>query len=89
MTATLKELFLQLSDDALDPIAKNLIRLWDDPEPTALQILKVLDYCVNGGLCSDREIMILDLLWRQRMEAEGQTMETQFEQAVWKKDLNG
>lgn len=86
--SSLKDLFLQLSDDQLDPIAKNLIRQWDEPEPAALQILKVLDYCVNGGLCSDREVMLFDILWRHRMEEEGQTMKQQIEQAVWRKEFD-
>jgi len=81
---TLKEIFLQRSDEALDPIAKTLIRQWDEPMPTALQLLEVLDACVNGGLCSGLEITAMDLFLQNQLKEEGISMTTLLERATWR-----
>jgi len=66
----LADTLLQLSDRALDPVAKDLIRKWrDDPTPKA--ILHTLDVIVNGGLASAFEVNALDIMFGLACDAQG------------------
>lgn len=59
-------MLLNLSDRQFDPIAKDELRsVLSKPDEEMRDGLKrLLDMCVNGSLCSDFEIRVLDLAWR-------------------------
>ena len=59
---------LQLSDRQFDPHAKEGVKKiigMKDNEEARKEILFLLDECVFGSLCSDFEIRVLDILYRQ------------------------
>lgn len=62
------KMLLNLSDQQFDPIAKDKLKaLLEGDKPTEEMktgLKDLLDICVNGSLCSDFEIRVMDLAWR-------------------------
>lgn len=79
----LAPLLLNLSDNTLDPIAKEDIRSWASP-PTALQILHTLDICVHGSLCPAFVIAALNVALIQALDTEGTSLDAITPQATWR-----
>ena len=67
---TLKELFLEGSDEQIDPKVKKIIReKWAD-EPTSLQVLEALDPCVYSALASGFVVAALQSLYETKLNSE-------------------
>lgn len=81
---TFKQLMLEAPPTHLDPTIVALIAAeWDD-EPTAIQVLKALDFAIHGGMSSDFATYCLETFLIQRMEIEQLTEEQLIEQATWR-----
>jgi hypothetical protein len=63
---------LAAPDTQLDACMKPLIEKWDD-EPTALQILEVLDQCIYAALASGFVITLFQTLFDKALAFEGKT----------------
>lgn len=82
-TKKLVELLLSVSDNMLDSRMKPFVQKWSDP-PTALQVLEVLDYCINGSLASGTIISTLQVLYAECCKAENTTHAVVVQQAIWR-----
>ena len=80
----MKELLLQAPDGQLADSIKPMIQKWDEPEPTALQVLEVLDHCVFSALASEFGMKVLNILYEQAIERENTTKAGVAERAVWR-----
>lgn len=80
----MKEMLLQAPDGHLDPSMFPYIEQWSD-EPTALQILEVLDKCVFAALASGFVIQVLETMLDTAMRAENTTHEELVKKASWRK----
>lgn len=90
MKATLKteeqemvKSMLSLSVDALDERMKVLIRKWDSPAK-AVQVLEVLDGCVNGALATEVVVEALQVLYMAACGRESLTHEDILKKATWR-----
>ena len=79
----LADLLLNSSDRQIDPAMHPLIRKWDE-EPTALQILEVLDHCIHGGLASGFTVRALQVFYDLALQREGKTHEEIVPLATWR-----
>lgn len=80
----MKERWLDAPDMTLGESVKNLIReKWDD-EPTAIQLLEIVDHAVHWGAASDIAVKILDLYLRSALMREGKELEDILPLAVWR-----
>lgn len=83
---TLKEQMLSAPSEQMDDAIKNIIReKWDD-EPTAIQILEVVDHCVYWGASSDFVVRVLNLYLESALKTENKTFDQLIEDATWRKD---
>lgn len=80
----LADTLTSFSDRELDARMFPLIRKWDE-EPTALQILEVLDACIYGALASGFVVASLQLLYDAACKREGRTHEQVIADATWRK----
>lgn len=76
-------MLLVAPDGQLDASVKPLIEKWND-EPTSLQVLKVLDQCVNSALASGFTISLLEMLLKEGIERENTTYDAVVDQATWR-----
>jgi hypothetical protein len=74
---------LQLSDDALDNNIKVLIRNWNF-NPSALQILEILDKCIYGSLCDSFCIKLFEILLESKIKEENTTYDEVVKKAYWR-----
>lgn len=74
---------LEAPDSQLAAVVKPYIRKWSEP-PTALQVLEVVDYCINGALSSGVVLASLQVLYEQRCKAEGTTHVEVVKLATWR-----
>lgn len=81
---TLKELLLSAPESQLDAKLHPIIQTWPD-QPTALQILEVLDHCIHGALASGVVVTLLQIFYKKTCEAEGVTHEELVPKATWRK----
>jgi len=72
--------------EQLNASMKLLIDRWSDPLK-ALEILKVLDCCVHGSLCSPFVVTLLQVLYDATCVAEGTTHQDVMCQATWRNDI--
>lgn len=79
----LTTLLLEAPDSQLDESAKKIIRKWPY-QPTALNVLEVLDHCVYGGSASDFTMSVLHILLDTRIEEEQTTLEEVVKHATWR-----
>lgn len=80
----MKELLLSAPEGQLDPCLFPKVRAWTEPDPTALEVLEVLDACVNGSLASGFIVAALRAYYSTRVDAEGTTHEKVVQHAVWR-----
>ena len=66
----IKPMLLVAPEEHLDACIKPLIEKWDD-EPTALQILRVLDECTYGAHASPFVMNLLNTLLELALKREG------------------
>lgn len=77
------ETLLKAPDSQLDAKMKPYIEKWDKP-PTAIQVLEVLDYCVNGSLASGMVVRLLEMILGDAIKREGTTYEAVTAKATWR-----
>lgn len=82
-TEDIRELLCAAPADQLDASMFPLIMRWD-PEPSALQVLEVLDACIHGALASSFTIKTLEILYEVACKREGVTHEQAAMQASWR-----
>lgn len=72
-----------MSDRELDPKLVPTIRAWPD-EPSALQILEVLDPAIHGSLASGFVVGALQVMYDMALKAENTTHEEVIKGASWR-----
>jgi hypothetical protein len=80
----LKTMLLSAPDTQLDAQMFPLIEKWDEPMPTSLQILEVLDQCIFASLASGFTVTLLQTLYDMQLEKEGITHEDNEPKATWR-----
>jgi hypothetical protein len=80
----LSDLLLASSERQIDRCMHPLIRKWDEPEPSARQILEVLDHCIHGSLASGFVVAALQALYDVACKREGTTHEEVVKDAPWR-----
>lgn len=83
MSDDIRELLCRSSDQQLDASMFPLIRKWD-PEPTALQVLEVLDQCTHVALASSFIVKVLQTVYDASLMREGKTHEEIIPLATWR-----
>ena len=79
----LKEALLKAPDSQLDACMFPLIEKWDD-NPTALQILEVLDECIYSALASGFVIVLLETMLDVAIKEENTILDDIVLNAVWR-----
>lgn len=79
----MKKLFLIAPETQISDYAKATIEEWDE-EPTALQLLKTLDYCIFTAEASGFVIKTIEVLMDKAIEREATTYEDIVKLAVWR-----
>jgi hypothetical protein len=79
------KMLLTAPDEVLDSAMKDLIGKWSNP-PLPLEVLEVLDQCVNGGLASILIILILDQMFADSCLRSGCTQDSVYGAATWRKE---
>lgn len=79
----LRDLLLKSSDSQLDAAMFPLIEKWDD-DPTPLQVLEVLDMCINGSLASGFVVATLQAVYDIQCKKFNTTHEEVVKQAAWR-----
>lgn len=82
-TQDLISTLLAAPDSQLDARMKPYIEKWDKPAK-AIQVLEVLDYCVNGSLASGIVVRVLEVLLGDAIKREGTSYAVVVEQATWR-----
>ncbi len=82
--AYVKDLLLKAQPATLDPSVKPLIEKWSTP-PTPIQVLEVLDLCVNGGLTNRLGTVTLQAIYFDACLDHKTTHEEVVTQAHWRK----
>lgn len=80
----LGNILLEFSNRELDASMKPLIQKWSDP-PKAIEILKVLDHCINGSLASGFVVAALQASYAAALKAESTTHEALLPLATWRR----
>jgi hypothetical protein len=78
-----KDSLLKFSDNSLDPSMKTLIYSWGTPV-TAIEVLKVVDLCINGALASDIIVYFMQKVYELALEREKKTHEDMLPLATWR-----
>jgi hypothetical protein len=60
--------------------------LADNEDRKAADLLRIIDDCVHGSLCSDFCIGVMDLAWKAMLNNEGKTVEQGFAEATWRRE---
>lgn len=81
---SLKYMLLEAPDSQLDHSMFPLIEKWNDPDPTSLQLLEVIDNCIHGGLSSGIVLSFMQMELDQRLSDEGKTLEDILPFATWR-----
>lgn len=80
----IREHLCSMSDREIDSKMHPLIRAWDY-DPKAIQILEVLDHCINGALASSFVVVSLQVLYDIALADEDTTHEEVVKLAHWRK----
>ena len=68
-----------------DNIKKIIQEKWND-EPTAIQLLDVIDHCAYYGEASDFVVAALDVMLQLAMKQEGIEFEELIKNATWREN---
>ena len=71
-------------DPSMLPRFKELAEKADEVKSS--DILKILDECVYGALCSDFCIVVLDKCWTTLLDREDKTKEQAIAEATWRNE---
>lgn len=74
---------LEMPDSQIDASMQKLIRSWSEP-PKAIEVLEVLDKCINGSLSSGLVVRVLQMLYDTRCKKEGTTHDECVKKATWR-----
>ena len=80
------DLLLEAPDTQLDASMKPLIKKWSIP-PTPLQILEVLDYCINASLASGFTVSLLQFMYKTSCDLHNTKHEDVIKNATWRDEL--
>lgn len=80
---SLKAMFLIAPNSQLDTSMKPLVEQWDD-EPTAIQILEVLDQCIYAGLASGFTVTAMQMMLDRALQRENSTLDDLVPLATWR-----
>ncbi len=83
----LTNLLLKSPNSQLDPSMIPYIEKWGT-NPSALQILEVLDYCARSSLASSFVMSVFNILLNDALVSESITYEELIKQAVWRNASN-
>ncbi len=83
----LKDMILKAPEGQLAQSGKDIINKHWGSDPSALDILRLLDHCVNVAAGSSFVIKVLDIMLSQAIANEQTTMEQLAKQATWRKDF--
>lgn len=73
--------------DQMDPkMLPRFMALSDNEDRKASELLRIIDDCVHGSLCSDFCISVMDLAWQAMLNNEGKTVEQGFAEATWRNE---
>ena len=89
ISTSFKSLMMEAPDSHLSPNIRGMIEAeWSEP-PTAIQILKALDFSVYGGEASDFAVGCMEQMLEFQMRVEQLTEEEILKQAVWRNEFEG
>jgi hypothetical protein len=74
---------LKLSDDSLDASMREKIARWTVP-PSPIEVLEVLDHCINGALGSGFVVTLLQLGYDDACRAAGTSHDQVVRDAKWR-----
>lgn len=80
---TMKELFARAPEVEIDPSLQPIIQRWDD-EPSAVQVLELLDHGTHSGGLSDFVISALRIMLTQAMNSEGLAWNDLVAKVTWR-----
>ena len=80
---SIKQLMLECPSGQLDQCIKDQIEKEWTAEPSALQILKVLDACVHSGQ-GPMPTIALEMMLKHKIKEEGTTYEEVVAKATWR-----
>lgn len=72
-------------DSQFDKSMTAKVAAWSDP-PTAIEVLEVLDACINGSLASGFDVTVLQALYDMQCKAEVITHDECVLKATWRND---
>lgn len=79
-----KTMWLSAPDEQMSNNIKKIIKeKWND-EPTAIQLLEVIDHCAYYGEASDFVVTALDVMLQLAMKREGIEFEELIKNAKWR-----
>lgn len=81
---SMKELMLLAPEGQIDRSLLPLFKLWDEPNPTALQILHPLDLAIYTGGASGFVVSTLQMLYSDALKAEKTTHEEVLKHVTWR-----
>ena len=84
MNNSLKQHLLTAPESQLDPAMRKYIEAEWQAEPSALQILEVLDKCIHFGLASGLVIMLLESMLNAAVQRERTDMAALEARATWR-----
>lgn len=71
-------------DGHMDPsVLPRFKALAANEDRKAADLLHIIDDCVNGSLCSDFCIKVMNVAWQAMLNNEGKTVEQGFAEATW------
>jgi hypothetical protein len=77
------KMLLDAPDNQLDAAMNPYIEKWSDP-PTPIQVLEVLDLCINGSLCSGLVVTVLQVTYDNACKDANTTHEEMVKSASWR-----
>ena len=83
---TIKSLLLDAPDGHMDASLKELIGKWGE-EPTALELLHVIDLAIYSSLMSGFLLTVIQSLYATQCSREKVTHDELVPLAVWRKEL--
>lgn len=85
---SLKQHLITAPEDQLDKSMREFIEQNWHQEPTALELLEVLDKCIHFALASGLVIMVLETMLVSAMKAENTNMVELEKLATWRNEWN-
>ena len=84
------ENFLDAPEGHMDASMKPKFKaLAENLDRKAVDLLRIIDECVYGSLCSDFSVYVLNTTWKAMLEKEGKTQEQGFAEATWRNEGTG